>query len=430
MDTQQRMASSILGVGLLGWFLLQASLCAAEASSVGAVAPPSADSITADAPLIGVGRALPGFHDPHTTPQWRWLAHPDGGHSLHVRVTSPGALGLRLGLHVERLPGTARVRLVSPGGTREITGATINASLQADRAAAPGPSPPLYWLPLVEGETLTLDIDLDPTVAIAEVRIGLRLSHFTRLPYAPSGDAHRDAQDCEVDVRCHPAWDRASRATASVLHTRPDGGSGVCSGTLLADADPATDIPYLLTAHHCVPDQARASSLETYWLHRAQDCGGPPDPPRAVTGGADLLYAAPETDTAFLRLRQPPPEGVHFAGWTTRPPAPGAALAAIHHPIGQPQRIALGARQGEAHCDEIGACADDPTPSEPEYWTMSWARGVTAPGSSGSGVFLADGRLVGTLYGGTSRCGQPDGLDDYGRFDLAYHRALHRWLGP
>lgn len=154
-----------------------------------------------------------------------------------------------------------------------------------------------------------------------------------------------------MDVRCHPAWDRASRATAIVLHTRPDGGSGVCSGTLLKDSDPATAIPYLLTAHHCVPDQARACSLETYWLHRAQ-----------------------ETDTSFLRLRRAPPEGVHFAGWTTRPPAPGAALAAIHHPIGQPQRIALGARQGEAHCGEIGACTDDQIPSEPEYWTMSWAR--------------------------------------------------------
>lgn len=69
MDTQQRMASSILGVGLLGWFLLlQTPLFAAEASSVGAGAPPSADSITADAPLIGVGRALPGLHDPHATP--------------------------------------------------------------------------------------------------------------------------------------------------------------------------------------------------------------------------------------------------------------------------------------------------------------------------------------------------------------------------
>jgi hypothetical protein len=31
---------------------------------------------------------------------------------------------------------------------------------------------------------------------------------------------------------------------------------------LLADGDPETGLPYLVTAHHCITDQARASSLE------------------------------------------------------------------------------------------------------------------------------------------------------------------------
>jgi hypothetical protein len=50
-----------------------------------------------------------------------------------------------------------------------------------------------------------------------------------------------------------------------MLYTQEDGTSAACTGTLLNDGDPTTHIPYFLTAHHCVPDQVRASSIETYW---------------------------------------------------------------------------------------------------------------------------------------------------------------------
>jgi hypothetical protein len=37
--------------------------------------------------------------------------------------------------------------------------------------------------------------------------------------------------------------------------------------------------------------------------------------------------------------------------------------------------------------------------------------------------------LVGTLTGGTSSCDNPDGDNNYGRFDLAYEKSFHKWLG-
>jgi hypothetical protein len=36
---------------------------------------------------------------------------------------------------------------------------------------------------------------------------------------------------------------------------------GTGTGTLLGDADPTTDVPYVITARHCVPDQDRAASI-------------------------------------------------------------------------------------------------------------------------------------------------------------------------
>ena len=276
-----------------------------------------------------------------------------------------------------------------------------------------------------------LEIELPASVNPEAVKIALpRLSHFVQLPLStvdPNGAAD---EDCHEDVACHPAWNQPSRATAILLHTGTDGSSGVCTGTLLDDADPATQIPYFLTAHHCVPDQTRASSLETYWLYRSRACGGSVADAQAVTGGADLLYIARPTDTSFLRLRGTPPVGAAFSAWSATRPDRGTALVGIHHPIGKPQKIALGALSESLSCLEVEDCGADPDAGEAHFLRVTWAQGVTAGGSSGSGLFLVSGELVGTLFGGFSRCDNPHGPDDYGRFDLAYRAALHRWLGP
>ncbi len=208
---------------------------------------------------------------------------------------------------------------------------------------------------------------------------------------------------CAVAVGCHPGWDAASRATALLIHTDEAGDSGACTGVLLNDADPATRIPYLLTAYHCVADQTRASSLEAYFFHRARSCGGPLEPPQAVRGGADLLDAAAPTDTSFLRLRAPPPAGAVFLGWSAALPPIGTAVAGIHHPRGAPQQIAFGTVTGRRHCAEVGACAGGTAAGGEHLLEVTWSPGDTAPGSSGAGLLLADTRvLVGTLFGGVS----------------------------
>ena len=152
---------------------------------------------------------------------------------------------------------------------------------------------------------------------------------------------------------------------------------------------------------------------------------------QAVTGGADLLFTSRPTDTSFLRLRRAPPAGVIFAGWRATQPALGTVVAGIHHPLGQPQRIAVGVLSESLSCLEVEDCGADPEEAdEAHYLRVTWSQGITSAGSSGSGLFLTTGELVGTLFGGYSRCDHPDGPDDYGRFDLAYRGALYRWLGP
>jgi hypothetical protein len=214
-----------------------------------------------------------------------------------------------------------------------------------------------------------------------------------------------------------------------LLYTDERGRTGACTGTLLNDMDPTTHIPYALTAHHCVADQIRASSIEAVWFHRAHSCGGPGETARSVPGGADLLYAAKTTDTSLLRLRRPPPAGAVFSGWTTAGPELGAAVIGVFQPRGGRQAVAFGRLASYEHCEEAHYCGEDADPDGLQYLRVDWERGATEPGTSGSGLFLPSGELIGTLSGGFGNCERPRGPDDYGRFDLPYQGALSRWLG-
>jgi hypothetical protein len=393
---------------------------------------------------LGFGRAVPeapisrALADPS-----HWQATTDGGRRLMLQITSPGARGLRLGLAVDALPEGARLRVFS-AQTRDlapIRGAEILESLARDRAGAAAsdtgePTEPLYWTPLVLGETLALELRLPPGADPAALALRTpRLAHLFALPVRlpETAPAEPAPGACHRDLACadEPLAERLARATAILLYTLPDGASNACSGVLLADADPTTAIPYLVTAHHCIPDQARASSLETFWGHRAARCGeGPIQAPARVSGGAELLDAHKSLDTALLRLRgDPPPEAVFVEGSTTLPER-GTEILSVHHPLGQPAKVARGHLSHYWHCAEVAYCGPEAAPERIHYVGVTWSTGPTSAGSSGAGAFRADtGALVGVLTGGLSTCEHPSGPDDFGRFDRALREGFGRWLG-
>ena len=402
-----------------------------------------ADPATIPSPArLGFGRAIPedGFAAALSDPAL-WRPTADGRRQLTLAITSPGALGLRLGLAVDAMPKGAQLRLHSAqtADLAPISGAEISASLARDRAAlaVAGDSPaeaPLFWTPLVLGETLALELTL-PAGGEPEA-LALRpvqLSHLFALPFAPTGERNDRPDDCQLDLACStdPLLERLARATAILLYTLPDGGSNACSGVLLADSDPETRIPYLITAHHCLPDQARASSLETFWGYQADRCGqGPSREPVRVSGGADLIDERTSLDTALLRLRgDPPPEAV-FADWSPTLPERGTAILSVHHPFGQPAHVARGRLTHHWHCADVAYCAAGAEPDAIHYFGVTWDEGLTGAGSSGAGAFRADtGELVGVLTGGLSTCEAPAGPDDFGWFDIAIRERLRRWLG-
>lgn len=169
----------------------------------------------------------------------------------------------------------------------------------------------------------------------------------------------------------------------------------LCSGGLLADTDPATQIPYFLTAHHCLSRSREARSLEAFFQYSVA-CGGACYDPRGVvpsTLGSDVVGTDTATDYTLLRLREAAPAGSAFLGWSSTPIAftNGVPLFRISHPAGAPQAYST-------HVVDVSR----PTCTQ-------WSRGNriyssdtfggTEGGSSGSPVLNAAGQVVGQLSG-------------------------------
>lgn len=365
-----------------------------------------------------------------------WQALGDGSRVAALDVTSPGALALRVGLLVDALPAGAMFRFYAPDrqqvfvASAEQVRDTIDRNLASGDASAEART---FWSPVVEGETLSLEVQLPAGVAAGELEIAVpALSHIVASPRDGFALA-KAASACELDAMCYQdTWSAESNAVSRIIFTDA-GASYVCTGTLLADSDPSTFIPYFLTAYHCVATQTVASTVQNTWFLRSTACNsGVRGPAQTTFGGGTLLYATLATDTAFMRLASQPPAGVAYAGWIAGGPSTGASVTALHHPAGDLQKISFGNLASYWTCTPAKAdqfSCNGASASASTFYGIAWRSGMTEGGSSGSGVFADNGRyLIGQLYGGNGTCSAP-GTDFYGRFDVAYNAALYQWLG-
>jgi len=173
----------------------------------------------------------------------------------------------------------------------------------------------------------------------------------------------------------------------------------LCSGGLLADSDNETQIPYFLTANHCVNKATEASTVETFFQYIKSSCDvDDPNhecslPTSGNTVGSTIKATDKSGDFTLLVLSDDPPTGSVFLGWNNSPVAYTAAapLFRISHPGGAPQAYS------EHEVD----------PSAPTC--LSWPRGeriysrdivgATEGGSSGSPVLNDQAQVVGQLSG-------------------------------
>ncbi len=237
---------------------------------------------------------------------------------------------------------------------------------------------------------------------------------------------------CVLDATCYSNT-AINGAKDGVAHMQFVSGLYVyiCSGGLLNDTVTATFEPYFLTANHCISTASEASSLECYWQFKTSTCGGACyNPVGAVprTLGADILRTSATSDYCFLKLRQNPPSGSTFLGWTSAAVAfsNGTTLYRVSHPQGAPQ-----AYSRHQVSTSKGTCGAWPRGN----WIYSQdMEGATEGGSSGSPVLNSSGQVVGQLSGGCGYnlndvCDSVSNATVDGAF-AAYYSQVSQWLDP
>jgi hypothetical protein len=287
-----------------------------------------------------------------------------------------------------------------------------------------------FWTPSVAGPQIDVQLRVPES---SSGRWEIAIDQVVQIFPSPLNEP------CLEDAACHddgdwPGLVAARRAIAS-LHFMDGSSSKRCTGGLLADTDPTTTVPYLLTANHCISTQESADSLETYWDLVAPACGAAA--PALATlprvDGATLLATSVQTDFAFLRLSAMPPGERTLLGWTTAPVAPGTPIARLSHPQAKALKFstttATVVAQPQCSTDEEGR----PWGDQGKFRYQQLLFGGAAAGSSGAPQFLADGVVVGQLLGwcGSSYedlCDPALSTVD-GRFDVTY-AAIAAWLDP
>ena len=363
-------------------------------------------------------------------PAWRAV---DGGAVARYEVASPDALGLRVALTLQGIPVGIELRVsgsLAPDDVRFVPGSAVAWQHRTAR---------VYWTPATDGERQLIEIFVPDGADRSALRVELAtVSHLltNSLERFSLAKDIGDSGTCNVDVVCRiptlgADYVDTKNAVALMLYSKSNG-TFTCTGTLLADTVPTTQIPYFYTADHCISNETIAATLNTYWGFEAAVCGGStPTPVFQLSQGADYLFSEPHspnngifgTDVSLLRLREPPPAGAYFSGWNAEEMSNGGVLG-VHHPKGDLKMSSLGQRIGQGtYHNEI-----------------AWTSGTTEGGSSGSGLFTATGQdgayeLRGGLFGGTASCSNTGSVststnrDYYSRLDKAY-ADIDQWLAP
>ncbi|HPO16417.1 MAG TPA: trypsin-like peptidase domain-containing protein [Candidatus Hydrogenedentes bacterium] len=359
-----------------------------------------------DSPITVLGNAIS---------DGQWEKTGNGGLVWSVAVRSMGAFGIRVHFDTLLLPSGARLILYNGD----------------DPAEAYGPFDATgdFWSPTCFGEAVVLECYLAPGVSPDKLEVSVdRITHN----FKGIDEYLKGAGSCNLDVACYSSWQEASWAVGGIGTI---GSTGVlwCTGSLLADNDPDSTVPYFLTANHCVSSSYEANTIEVYWLYQRSSCSGSVPSILSVsrtTGGAEYLAGNTNTtgtDFAFLRLRNQPSASVAYLGFETSSAAVGTAVTCIHHPSGDYKRISFGNITDDGSPEEGGARLKPIT----RFHEVLWNTGTTEGGSSGSPLMIqGTQRVIGQLYGGHAACYATDEPDYFGRFDVTYPLIANRLGSP
>ena len=225
-----------------------------------------------------------------------------------------------------------------------------------------------------------------------------------------------DSGSCNNNVICPEGdnWRCQIKSVAIIVVN----GSGACTGTVLNNTS-EDETPYFLTANHCLGGSTANWVFRFNWesSNCNQNLNGPTN---QTVSGATTLVNSGGSDVALLQMSSNIPAGydVFYSGWDASGVSP-TNQTAIHHPAGDIKKISFDLQPAVQATFGGAAC----------WNVMNWEDGTTEPGSSGSGLWDQNGRLIGQLYGGSASCSSITD-DYYGRLDVSWAAGLDSYLDP
>ena len=336
-------------------------------------------------------------------------------------LSSKGALSLNLILAPFNLPAGAYIWLYDREH-RVVRGA-YTAESGAGRL-----SMPLMPLP---GDSMVMECHF-PGSSIPAGAIGIKqVAHDFAGFFGPEGlkDVYFGRSgSCETDLNCstNTNYLTASRSVVRLLV----GGAELCTGVMVNNTGSEYKA-YVLTANHCIETPTLADETVFVFNYISPWCDGPDITGMHSLTGSILRATNPDVDFTLVELLQFPPLVYRpwLAGWDITATVPSSTFT-LHHPEGDVMKITIDDNSPITASYPVSGYATN------SFWRIiRWELGSTEPGSSGGPLFDQNGRVRGTLTGGSATCAEPTN-DYYAKISRMFNITtitsshLRPWLDP
>lgn len=378
-------------------------------------------------------------HTKNNRSQLRWQKNAAGQMEHTIRFSANNATSLNVGMTDFFLPPSAELWVFNDDKS-------ILRGPYTDRY---NPKNGHFWIGDVPGDHVNLAFTVKPqelsylSFSIHQVARG-----FYAYWKSPAENGVKSGS-CNVDVACPDGdnWRPEISSVGQYSFQIPGEGGYVCTGQLINNTV-QDNTPYFLTASHCGYTDSNSSdrdsvaaSVNIIWNYESQTCRTPGSGSSGTPiskgtfnqrqSGATLVAHNPASDFALLLLNQTPSTAfnLHYSGWDRSDTAFDAGIG-IHHPSGHAKRISF-----ENDPLKITGYLQNSGGGSTHLRVVDWDKGTTEGGSSGSGLWNSDYRLVGQLHGGYAACGN-NTSDWYGRFYYSWDKGntttsrLKDWLDP
>ncbi len=280
-----------------------------------------------------------------------------------------------------------------------------------------------FAIDAVQGDRLFLELNIEPSVDINSIELHVNyvlafhraiehLIQYTSTIDVWDEDLNGLSSVCNINAICPQGanYSNNRRATVQTLDLAPGGGG--CSGTLINNTgNTSSDCKtYIITASHCEGTGSLANTSFDQMIIRFNferpDCAGNLATNGQSITGVNILARADYHDTVetddingdfmIYQLREaiPASYGAVLAGWNRSNTIPVTnalpkKFIGFHHPYFDNKKLST------SQSIESQDWPSEAPIANGNRWFQMTEEGYVAPGSSGSGLFDGDGRLIG-----------------------------------